>query len=70
MVAHSPSFAFQHDTEVSEASVPTSSASASSSSRCTVKVPQMNRTEPVPAPNRSSPALPAATTTGSLHSPR
>jgi hypothetical protein len=32
------------------AAVPTSLAQAASSSRCTVKVPQMNRTDAVPAP--------------------
>ena len=44
------SFAFQHETYVSAASVPESSASARSSSRCGSKVPQMKRTEAVPAP--------------------
>ena len=44
------SFAFQHETYVSDASVPTRSASSRSSSWCTSNVPQMKRTEPVPAP--------------------
>ena len=44
------SFAFQHETYVSAASVPERSASARSSSRCGVNVPQMKRTEAVPAP--------------------
>ena len=44
------SFAFQHETYVSAASVPDRSASARSSARCGSKVPQMNRTEAVPAP--------------------
>ena len=44
------SFAFQHETYVSAASVPTSSASSCSSSRWGSKVPQMKRTDAVPAP--------------------
>ncbi len=44
------SFAFQHEAYVSAASVPTSSASSASSSRCGSNVPQMKRTEAVPAP--------------------
>ena len=44
------SFAFQHDAYVSAASVPTRSASSGSSSRCGSNVPQMKRTEAVPAP--------------------
>ena len=54
-VAVSPSLAFHADTYDIDASVPTKRASASSSSRCTVNVPQMKRTLPVPAPNRSQP---------------
>jgi hypothetical protein len=34
-----------------------------------VNVPQMKRTEPVPAPNRSSAAFPASITSGVSHSP-
>jgi len=49
---------------------PLKRASAASSSRCTVKVPQMKRTLPVPAPYFSSPFRPASTTLGSTHSPR
>ena len=44
------SFAFQHETYVSAASVPERSASARSSSWCGANVPQMKRTEAVPAP--------------------
>ena len=44
------SFAFQHDTYVSDASVPEKSASSRSSSRCGSNVPQMKRTDAVPAP--------------------
>ena len=44
------SFAFQQETYVSDASVPEKSASSRSSSRCGSNVPQMKRTEPVPAP--------------------
>ncbi len=44
------SLAFQHETYESAASVPESSASLRSSSRCGSKVPQMKRTEAVPAP--------------------
>ena len=64
------SLAFQQLTKLSDAGVPTSRAQASSSSRWIVKVPQMKRTDPVPAPYRSSAALPAATTSGSLERPR
>ncbi len=64
------SLAFQQLTKLSDAGVPTSRAHASSSSRWIVKVPQMKRTDPVPAPYRSSAALPAATTSGSLERPR
>jgi hypothetical protein len=69
-VAVNPSFAFQADTNDIDASVPTNRATASSSSRCTVNVPQMNRTLPVPAPYRSRPSIPACTTSGSFASPR
>ena len=44
------SFAFQQETYVSEASVPEKSASSRSSSRWGSNVPQMNRTDAVPAP--------------------
>ena len=44
------SFAFQHETYVSAASVADRSARARSSSWCGSKVPQMKRTEAVPAP--------------------
>ena len=44
------SFAFQHETYVSAASVPERSASARSSARCGSNVPQMKRTDAVPAP--------------------
>ena len=64
------SFAFQHETYVSDASVPTSSASSRSSSRCGSNVPQMNRTEAVPAPYRRRPSIPASTTSGRAASPR
>ena len=64
------SLAFQQLTKLSEASVPTRRALAASSSRCTVKVPQMNRTDAVPAPKRSRAALPALTTSGRADSPR
>ena len=64
------SLAFQQLTKLSEAPVPTSRAQAASSARCTVKVPQMKRTDAVPAPKRSSAALPAATTSGWLLRPR
>src|SRR2546430_16884644 len=69
-VATSPSFAFQQLTYVSDDSQPTNPASACSSSRWMVKVPQMKRTEPVPAPNWSRERLPAATTSGSLQRPK
>ena len=49
-VAVSPVLAVQHETYVSAASVPMKEAIFSSSSRWTAKVPQMNRTEAVPAP--------------------
>ena len=63
-------FAFQHETYVVAAAVPTHSASARSSSRCAVNVPLMNRTEAVPAPYRRSPSMPASITVGSAASPR
>ena len=44
------SFAFQHETYVSAASVAESSARSRSSSRCGSNVPQMKRTDAVPAP--------------------
>ncbi len=44
------SFAFQQETYVSAASVPERSASARSRARCGSKVPQMKRTDAVPAP--------------------
>jgi len=44
------SFAFQQETYVRAASVPDNSASFFSSSWCGANVPQMNRTEAVPAP--------------------
>ena len=69
-VAVKPSFAFQADTYDIDASVPTNRASADSSSRWIVNVPQMNRTLPVPAPNRLSASVPASTTAGSAASPR
>ena len=69
-VGQSPSFAFQQLPYESDASVPTSSASPASSSRWTVNVPQMKRTEPVPAPYLSSAALPAAMTSGTSQRPR
>jgi hypothetical protein len=69
-VAGTASLAFHALTKESAAGVPTSRAHAASRARCTVKVPQMNRTEAVPAPQRSSAALPAAITSGSPLSPR
>ena len=69
-VAGTASLAFHALTKLSEAPVPTSRAHAASSVRWTVNVPQMNRTEAVPAPQRSSAALPAATTSGWLLRPR
>ena len=50
MVGVSASLAFQAETKESDASVPTKRASAVSRSRCRVKVPQIKRTEAVPAP--------------------
>ena len=50
MVANKPVFALQHDTYVSEASVPKNSAMRSSSRRWMSNVPQMKRTDAVPAP--------------------
>jgi hypothetical protein len=64
------SFAFQHDTYVRAASVPDRSASARSSARCGSNVPQMKRTDAVPAPYRSSPSIPARTTSGCPARPR
>ncbi len=49
-VGMTASFAFQQETYVSAASVPERSAKARSSSRCGSKVPQMKRTDAVPAP--------------------
>ena len=69
-VAVRPSFAFHAETYDIDASVPTNRAIAVSSARCTVNVPQMNRTLPVPAPYFRSPSIPASTTEGSSHSPR
>jgi hypothetical protein len=64
------SFAFQQLTKLREAAVPTRRAQAASSARCTVNVPQMNRTDAVPAPYFSRAASPAATTSGWLLKPR
>ena len=69
-VAVRPSFAFHAETYDIDASVPTNRASAVSSARWIVKVPQMKRTEPVPPPNLRSPSIPASTTAGSAQSPR
>jgi hypothetical protein len=69
-VAVSPSLAFHAETYDIEASVPTNLASALSSSRWMVNVPQMNRTLPVPAPYLCSASMPASTTLGSAASPR
>ena len=69
-VGNRPVFAFQQETYVSEASVPRNAAMRSSRVRWMSNVPQMNRTEAVPAPYVSSPALPAAITLGSSESPR
>ena len=62
IVAVNPSFAFHADTKLSDASHPTNLASASSSSRWIVNVPQMKRTLAVPAPNRCNPSMPASIT--------
>jgi hypothetical protein len=69
-VAGTASLAFHALTKLSDAAVPTSRAQAASSARCTVYVPQMNRTEAVPAPQRSRAAFPAAITSGWALSPR
>ncbi len=62
IVGKSPVFAFQHETYVSDASVPRNFAMRSSSVRCTSKVPQIKRTDAVPAPYLSRPRFPASTT--------
>ena len=64
IVGSNPSFAVQHETYVRAASKAKNDAIFSSSSRWISNVPQMKRTEDVPAPYFSRPAMPAATTSG------
>ena len=55
---------------MSEAGVSRKSAIFASSSLWMSNVPQMNRTEDVPAPYLSAPSFTASITEGSSHSPR
>ena len=64
IVGKRPVFAFQQETYESAASVPKNSAMRSSRTRWMSNVPQMKRTEAVPAPYLSRPRLPASTTSG------
>ena len=64
IVGITPSFAVQHETYESEASNPNTAAIFASSSRWMSNVPQMKRTDAVPAPYFFSPSIPAATTSG------
>ena len=64
IVGKRPVLAFQHETYESAASVPRNFAMRSSSTRWISNVPQMKRTDAVPAPYLSSPRFPASTTSG------
>ena len=57
-VANNPVLAFQHATYVSDACVPRNAAIRSSSVRWISNVPQIKRTDAVPAPYLRSPSIP------------
>ena len=66
----SAAFAFQQETNVSAASVPRNAARSPSKSTWGSNLPQMKRTDAVPAPYLTSAWAPARTTAGWLASPR
>ena len=66
IVAKSPVLAFQHETYESAASRAEELAMRSSSARWMSNVPQMKRTDAVPAPYLSRPRFPASTTSGMI----